>query len=59
MTLQERSSEALDHVLAALRRADGDRVGAVAVHGSVGRGTPRPGSGIDLLVVARDGPRGR
>lgn len=37
----------------------GDRLEAIAVFGSVGRGTPRPDSDIDLLVVARDLPRGR
>lgn len=36
-----------------------DRLISLAVFGSVGRGTPRPDSDIDLLIVAGDLPRGR
>lgn len=37
----------------------GERLIALAVFGSVGRGTPRPDSDIDLLLVIRDLPIGR
>jgi len=37
----------------------GDRLRALAVFGSVGRGTARPDSDIDLLLVVDDLPRGR
>jgi hypothetical protein len=36
-----------------------DRLVSLAVFGSVGRGTPRPDSDIDLLIVADPLPRGR
>ncbi len=37
----------------------GSRLVSVAVFGSVGRGTPRPDSDIDLLLVIESLPRGR
>lgn len=37
----------------------GERLVSVAVFGSVGRGTPRPDSDIDLLIVATGLPDGR
>jgi predicted nucleotidyltransferase len=46
-------------VLAELRRGYSDRLVAVAVFGSVGRGTPRDDSDVDLLIIARDLPEGR
>ena len=49
----------LEAVLAELRRGYRDRLVAVAVFGSVGRGTPRDDSDVDLLIVARDPPRRR
>jgi predicted nucleotidyltransferase len=36
-----------------------ERLVSLAVFGSVGRGTPRPDSDIDLLIVADPLPRGR
>jgi predicted nucleotidyltransferase len=54
---------AFEEVLAALTQATaahyGDRLVSLAVFGSVGRGTPRPDSDIDLLVVADPLPDGR
>jgi predicted nucleotidyltransferase len=41
------------------RRAYGERLVTFAVFGSVGRGTPRPDSDIDLLLVVEGLPRGR
>ena len=43
----------------AIREHYGDRLRALAIFGSVGRGTAGPDSDIDLLVVADDLPRGR
>ena len=37
----------------------GDRLVSVAAFGSVGRGTPRPDSDVDLLVVVEGLPAGR
>jgi hypothetical protein len=37
----------------------GERLISLAVFGSVGRGTPRPDSDIDLLLVIKDLPVGR
>lgn len=37
----------------------GDRLIALVLFGSVGRGTPHPGSDLDVLVVATDLPAGR
>lgn len=59
MSLLRRYDTLLDAVLAELRRSYGDRLVAVAVFGSVGRGTPREDSDVDLLIVARDLPQGR
>jgi predicted nucleotidyltransferase len=36
-----------------------DRLVSLAVFGSVGRGTPRPDSDLDILIVARELPDGR
>lgn len=43
----------------AVRSIYKDRLVTLAVFGSVGRGTPRPDSDIDFLIVAEDLPRGR
>ncbi len=59
MGLLARYDELLDRLAAELRVHYGDRLVACAVFGSVGRGTLRPGSDVDLLIVARDLPRGR
>ncbi len=46
-------------LLAACRQHYGDRLVALAVFGSVGRGTPRPDSDLDVLIVAARLPAGR
>ena len=47
-----------DRVLDALKTVYGDRLVSVAVYGSVARGTMRFDSDLDILIVARDLPRG-
>jgi hypothetical protein len=59
MTLTERYEDLLRRLLAELRAHYGPRLVSVAVFGSVGRGTMREGSDVDVLIVARDLPRGR
>jgi predicted nucleotidyltransferase len=59
MNLLERYDTILARLLAELRATYGERLVACAVFGSVGRGTPRHDSDIDVLVVARGLPRGR
>ncbi|CAB4242768.1 conserved protein of unknown function [Methylacidimicrobium sp. AP8] len=51
--------ELLRRLTAAVRRAYGPRLSALAVYGSVGRGRMRPDSDIDFLLVADPLPRGR
>ena len=49
----------LADLVAACHRHYGERLVAVAVYGSVGRGTPRFDSDVDLLIVAEGLPHGR
>ncbi|MBE0467531.1 MAG: nucleotidyltransferase domain-containing protein [Candidatus Desulforudis sp.] len=49
----------LFEILKAAEKVYGDRLVTVAVFGSVGRGTPRPDSDIDLLLVIEGLPNGR
>lgn len=55
--------QAFDSLLVRLSAAGrdvyGNRLVSLVVFGSVGRGTMRPDSDVDLLVVARDLPKGR
>lgn len=59
MTLRKRYDEILRRLLTALHAHYGARLVSVAVFGSVGRGTQREDSDIDLLIVALGLPRGR
>jgi predicted nucleotidyltransferase len=49
----------LAQVLAACQQQYGDRLVSMAVFGSVGRGTPRLDSDLDVLIVAEGLPDGR
>lgn len=51
--------QALEVITSAAQEVYGSRLVSLAVFGSVGRGTPRPDSDIDLLVVADKLPQGR
>jgi hypothetical protein len=55
----ERYERLIEKTVAEIRRAYGERLIAVALFGSVARGTPREDSDLDLLIVARDLPPGR
>jgi predicted nucleotidyltransferase len=57
--LKEAFDELLKETLNTIRRYYGDRLITVAVYGSVGRGTMRFDSDIDLLIVANNLPNGR
>jgi len=49
----------LTQLTAACVQCYGERLVSVVVFGSVGRGTPRPDSDVDVLIVADDLPDGR
>lgn len=49
----------LEELLVECRRHYGTKLVSLAVFGSVGRGTPRPDSDIDVLIVAEGLPDGR
>lgn len=55
----QRYEELLSRLLAELKENYAGRLVACAVFGSVGRGTPRADSDIDLLLVVQGLPRGR
>ena len=57
--LLQRYEALLGRLLAALREHYGEGLVACAVFGSVGRGTQRHDSDLDLLLVIRGLPRGR
>jgi hypothetical protein len=57
--LTDHFDELLGALVAACQRQYGPRLVSVAVFGSVGRGTPRPDSDVDVLIVAEGLPRGR
>jgi len=49
----------LAQLTAACAQCYGERLVSLVVFGSVGRGTPRPDSDVDVLIVADDLPDGR
>ncbi|MBI5302908.1 MAG: nucleotidyltransferase domain-containing protein [Chloroflexi bacterium] len=49
----------LDALLAACRQYYAARLVSLVIFGSVGRGTPRPDSDVDILIIADDLPVGR
>jgi len=57
--LRERFQTIVDALLAASLAVYGERLRSAAVFGSVARGTMRPDSDIDLLLVVADLPNGR
>ena len=57
--LKEGFERLLGEILKALREYYGDRLVSLAVFGSVSRGTQRPDSDVDLLVVCNSLPSGR
>jgi predicted nucleotidyltransferase len=59
VSLLERYEEVLKALVPALESHYGARLVSCAVFGSVGRGTPRAGSDVDMLLVVKDLPRGR
>ena len=59
LPLLGRYARLLDRLLAELKDQYGGRLVAAAVFGSVGRGTVREDSDVDLLIVARDLPARR
>lgn len=59
MTLNEAFRQIGEALLAEVRRHYGERLVSLVVYGSVGRGTMRPDSDIDILIVADALPPGR
>jgi len=49
----------LDHLTRLCKERYGKRLISLAVFGSMGRGTPRPDSDLDILLVIQDLPVGR
>lgn len=57
--LAETFASLVDRAAAAVRQVYGDRLVSVVLYGLVGRGTMHHDSDVDLLIIARDLPRGR
>ena len=52
-------TELLNRLVSLCKEYYGERLVSLAVFGSVGRGTARPESDIDLLLIVKDLPKGR
>lgn len=59
VSINEQFKALLARLLTACRGHYGSRLVSLAVFGSVGRGTPRPDSDLDILLVVDDLPQGR
>lgn len=59
MSLREAFQEIEEALLAEARRHYGERLVSLMIYGSVGRGTMRPDSDVDVLIVADGLPAGR
>lgn len=57
--MADRFGELVEALAVQCRALYGERLVSLAVFGSVGRGTPRPDSDLDALVVVDDLPNGR
>jgi len=57
--LTEQIERLLGQLASACLKCYGERLVSTVVFGSVGRGTPRPDSDVDVLIVAMDLPDGR
>jgi hypothetical protein len=58
-TISVDMTKLLERLTRSCREHYGERLISLAVFGSVGRGTPHPGSDVDLLLVINDLPDGR
>ena len=59
MSYKNEYQKLIQELLVRIKDYYAERLISVAIFGSVARGTFRPDSDIDLLIVARDLPRGR
>jgi len=59
MLLKEAYDDLLAKIVSAAQALYGDRLVSIVLYGSVARGMMRHDSDVDLLIVARDLPRGR
>ncbi len=58
-SLSEHVDQLLSDATSAVHSHYGDRLVSLVVFGSMGRGTPRPDSDLDVLIVAEGLPNGR
>jgi len=57
--LKEEINKLLNKLLQELKNYYGERLVSVVLYGSCARGTPRPDSDLDLLIIVEDLPKGR